>query len=83
MQKPDAYFVTVIRPPEHETTVGDIIIGSLGLAGTLLLLSLALGVVAGAILVVWHKLRPTPWRPMPPVSPSMTGADAPPSSQAR
>lgn len=75
--------VTVIRAPEPEMTVADLIIGSLGLAGTLLLLSLAFGVFAGAVLVVWHKLRPTPWRPMPPVSPSIPGSDFPQSSQAR
>ena len=75
--------VTVIRAPEPEMTVADLIIGSLGLAGALLVLSLAFGVVAGAILVVWHRLRPTPWRPMPPVSPSVPGPDSPQSSQAR
>jgi hypothetical protein len=72
--------VTVIRPPEPGMTVADLLIGSLGLAGTLLVCSLALGVVAGAALVVWHRVRPTPWRPMPPVSPSMSGADVPPSN---
>jgi hypothetical protein len=83
VQKPDAYFVTIIRPPERELTVGDVIIGSLGMAGTLLLVSLALGAVAGAVLVVWHRLWPTPWRPMPPVSPSIPGGDFPPSTPAR
>ena len=75
--------VTVIRPPEPEMTVSGLIIGSLGVAGTLLVLSLVLGVVAGAVLVIWHKIRPTPWRPMPPVSPSLAGADVPPSNQAQ
>ena len=83
MQKPpDAFIVTVIKSPEPELTVGDVVIGSLGLAGALLMLSLALGVVAGAILVAWHRLRPPPWRP-PSVSPSLPGADGPRSSQAR
>jgi hypothetical protein len=62
--------VTVIRPPEEEMTVADLIVGSLGVAGSLLLLSLLLGALAGAALVIWHRIRPTPWRPMPPVSPS-------------
>ena len=64
-------------------TVSDLIVGSLGLAGTLLVLSLLLGILAGAVLVVWHRIRPRPWRPMPPVSPSLAGADVPPSNQAR
>ena len=75
--------VTVIRPPEQEMTVSELIVGSLGLAGTLLVLSLALGVIAGAVLVIWHRLRPRPWRPMPPVSPSLVGADVPPSNQVQ
>jgi hypothetical protein len=83
VQKPDAYMVTVIRAPEPEMTVGDLIIGSLGLAGTLLVVSLALGVLAGAVLVVWHRLRPAPWRPMPPVSPSIPESDLPQSSRAQ
>ena len=73
--------VTVIHPPEQEMTVGELIIGSLGIAGTLLVFSLALGAIAGAVLVVWHRVRPRPWRPMPPVSPSL--ADVPPSNQVR
>lgn len=75
--------VTVIRPPEPEMTVGDLIIGSLGVAGTLLVFSLALGALAGVVLVIWHRLRPTPWRPMPPVSPSLMNADGPPSNQSQ
>ena len=75
--------VTVIRPPEPEMTVGELIVGSLGLAGTLLVLSLVLGAVAGTVLVVWHRIRPRAWRPMPPVSPSMAGRDVPPSNPTR
>lgn len=83
MQKPDALIVTVIREPEPEMTVADVIMGSLGLAGALLLVSLILGAVAGAVLVGWYRLRPRPWRPMPPVSPSVPDPDLPQSSRAR
>ena len=75
--------VTVIRAPEPGESVANLLIGSLGLAGTLLVFSLALGVVAGAVLVIWHKLRPAPWRPMPPVSPSIADADVRPSNPAQ
>jgi len=75
--------VTVIRPPEKEMTVSELIIGSLGVAGTLLVASLVLGIVAGGVLVIWHRIRPTPWRPMPPVSPSLANADVPPSNQVQ
>ena len=84
MQKaPDAFIVTVIKEPERELTVGDVIIGSLGVAGALLVLALALGVVVGVGLVIWHRWRPSNWRPMPPVSPSWSGGDGPPSSPIR
>jgi hypothetical protein len=76
---PEAFIVTVINEPPKETTVGDVVVGSLGMAGALLLLSLVLGAVAGGILVLWFKWRPRNWRPMPPVSPSLIGADGPPS----
>jgi ABC-type phosphate transport system permease subunit len=82
-QQPDALIVTVIKEPVQETTVADVLIGSFGLAGFLLLVALALGVLAGLALVVWHRFRPTEWRPMPPVTPSLSQTDGPPSSQAR
>ena len=82
MQKPpDAFIVTVIREPEPEMTVADVLIGSLGVAGALLVLALLLGLVAGALMVLWRRWRPREWRPMPPVSPSWTGDDAPRSSR--
>ena len=37
---PDAFIVTVIKEPAKETTVADVIIGSLGIAGLLVLLAL-------------------------------------------
>ena len=83
MQQQDAFIVTVIKPPVREMTVADLIVGSLGLAGASLLLALALGAVFGGALVVWHRIRPGDWRPMPPVAPSITTTDAPPSSRVR
>ena len=69
--------VSVIREPAAEMTVEHLIIGSLGIAGSLLVLALALGAVAGGVLVVWHRIRPASRDHLPPVSPSMI--DAPPS----
>ena len=84
MQKqPEAFVVTVIKESEPETTVGDVIVGSLGLAGAALLASLVLGAVVGGGLVLWYRWRPREWRPMPPVSPSFTNVDGPPSSPTR
>ena len=83
MQKPDAFMVTVIKPPEREMTVGDLIIGSLGLAGAMLLIALLFGALVGGGLVLWKRVRPRDWRPMPPVAPSITTVDVPPSSRVR
>jgi hypothetical protein len=83
VQKQDAFIVTIIKPPVHEMTVGGLIIGSLGLAGALLLLALLLGALVGSVLVLWNRFRPRDWRPMPPVAPSLTTTDVPPSSRAR
>ena len=85
MQKPssDAFIVTVIQEPEPEMTVADVIVGSLGVAGALLVLALLLGVVAGAVMVLWRRWRPRNWRPMPPVSPTWSGGDGPQSTQVR
>jgi hypothetical protein len=82
-QKPDAIIVTIVSEPSKEQTVADIIIGSLGLAGTLLVLALLLGAVTGGVMVLWRKFHPTEWRSMPPVSPSVTDESDPPSSQVR
>ena len=75
--------VTVIRPPEEGMTAADLIINSLGLAGTLIVFSLVFAAVTGAGLVLWRRLRPAPWRPMPPVSPSLADVDPRPSNPVR
>lgn len=72
--RPDAFVVTVIQEPAKELTVGDVIVGSLGVAGVLLVLSLALGAVIGALLVWRHRRRPLGGDHLPPVSPLLPGA---------
>lgn len=74
---PDAFVVTVIREPVPEVTVADVIIGSLGIAGSLLALALVLGVLAGGWLVLWNRWRPASRRHLPPVRPSFTDLEIP------
>ena len=65
-----AIVVTVVpATPTPERTVGDVIIGSLGIAAALLLLALVLGVGFAAIRYVWIKHHPPDDDHMPPVSP--------------
>jgi hypothetical protein len=79
---PDSFIVSVIKEPEPELTVADVIVGSLGVTGALVLLALVLGAVTGTVLVLWRRWRPREWRPMPPVSPSWMD-ERPPSSRVR
>ena len=76
---PEAFIVTVIKEPEKEMTVPELIIGSLGIAGSLLLVALILGAVAGAWLVIWNRWRPANRHHLPPVRPGFTDAGLPPS----
>jgi hypothetical protein len=79
---PPAIVVTVIQEPVPQTTVADVIIGSLGLAGLMLLISLVLGTVVGVLLVSWHRRHPPELGHLPPVSPLIPGPGAPPTSPA-
>ena len=81
--KQDAFIVSVIREPADEMTVPELILGSLGVAGSLFVLALALGAVAGTVLVVWHRLRPASRDHLPPVSPSFTDVSPTPPSPPR
>jgi uncharacterized iron-regulated membrane protein len=69
--QPSPFIVTVIKEPEREMSVPELIIGSLGIAGSLLLLALVCGLVAGLVLVVWNKFHPATDRHLPPVSPQV------------
>ena len=68
---PTPFIVTVIKEPQQEMSVPELLIGSLGIAGSLLLLALVFGAVAGIVLVVWNKLHPAANRHLPPVSPQV------------
>jgi hypothetical protein len=81
-QPPPAIVVTVIQEPAPQTTVADVIIGSLGLAGLLLLISLVLGAGVGWLLVRWHRRHPPQLGHLPPVSPLIPDPGAPPSAPA-
>ena len=49
--------VRVMEKPVQETTVGDVLIGSIGLTGVLLLIALVLGALLGAVLIGIKRLR--------------------------
>jgi hypothetical protein len=83
VQNPQPLIVDLVETPAKHTTVADVIIGSLGITGLLILLSLALGLIVAGALVVWHRRHPPEDDRLPPVSPSATDSLPRPSSQAR
>ncbi len=86
-QTTDPIYVTVAPdgPPAETpgTTVGDVVFGSLGIAGVLLVVSLVLGGLTALLLVRWHKLHPPERNHPPSVSPFVPGPAQRDSSQAR
>lgn len=49
--------VHVVEPPVESTTLGDVILGALGLTGALLLCAILLGAILGGILIGVKLLR--------------------------
>ncbi len=66
MLQPSPIIVHVVEPPVESTTLGDVILGALGLTGVLLLCAILLGAVLGGILIgvkllrARYHLEPTP-----------------------
>ena len=57
MQSPQPIIVHVVEQPVRATTVGDVIVGAVGLTGALILLALLLGATLGGILIGVKLLR--------------------------
>lgn len=51
MQPSDPIIVRVIQEPAETTTIGDVLLGSLGLAGALIFAAAALGLLLGGLLI--------------------------------
>lgn len=56
MQQQEPIIVRVIEEPVDETTISDVILGSLGLVGVLLVSALLLGLLLGGALVLYKRL---------------------------
>jgi hypothetical protein len=57
MQSSQPIIVHVVQQPVESTTLSDVIIGSIGLTGALLIVALLLGLVLGGILIAFKHLR--------------------------
>jgi hypothetical protein len=51
--------VQIVEPPTRETSVGDILLGSVGFVGFVLIAAFVVGLVAGVLLIAVKKLRPS------------------------
>jgi ABC-type phosphate transport system permease subunit len=83
VQNPQPFIVDIVQRPTPQTTIADVIIGSLGITGLLVLLSLVLGLVVAALLVTWHRRHPPEQDHLPPVSPFVRDPGPHPSSPTR
>ena len=81
--RPDAFIVTLQKTPAQELTIADVIVGSLGVAGALLLIAIVLGGVLSLLLLGWRKRFPLEQDHLPPVSPLIPDPTGRPTSQAR
>ncbi len=68
----DSFVVTIIpATPAEEQGVADVILGSLGVAGSLLMLALVLGVFVAGCRVAWNRRHPPADDHLPPVVPTI------------
>ena len=81
--RPDAFIVTLQKTPARELTVADVIVGSLGVAGALLLIAILLGGVLSLLLLAWRKRFPLERDHLPPVSPFVPDPTTRSTSQAQ
>ena len=59
MQQPPVnspIIVKVVEQPVHQTTISDVIFGSIGLVGVLLVAALLLGLLLGGALILFKRL---------------------------
>jgi hypothetical protein len=57
LQQSAPIIVHVVQQPVESTTVADVLLGSIGLAGVLLLAALVLGMLLGAVLIGFKTWR--------------------------
>ena len=56
-QAPGPVIVRVVEQPVHETTISDVIFGSLGLVGVMLIAAALFGLLLGGSLILFKRLR--------------------------
>ena len=57
LQRQDPIIVRVVEQPVHVTTISDVLLGSLGLVGVMLIAAAIFGFVLGGSLILFKRLR--------------------------
>lgn len=57
LQQAPPIIVRVVEQPVHETTIADVVLGSLGLVGILLIAAAVLGLLLGGTLILYKRMR--------------------------
>ena len=57
MHQAQPVIVRVIEPAVESTSIADVVVGSLGLTGAMLLAALVLGAILGGVLIGFKKMR--------------------------
>ena len=68
IQNGSPFIVTLVEKPSKQTSLGDVIVASLGLTGVLVLAAAVLGIVMAFGLVQWKKRHPPAERHLPPIT---------------
>jgi hypothetical protein len=76
----DSFVVTIVQEPTEEITIEDVVVGSLGIVGTLVLVAIVLGGVLSLVFLGWNRRRPPESYHMPPVSPLVPTPDGHPTA---
>ena len=50
--------VRVIGPPSDEVTLGDVVLGALGLTGAITVAAIVLGIVLGVLFILYRRRHP-------------------------
>lgn len=57
LQSPSPVIVRVVEQPTHQTSITDLIFGSMATVAVLLLIAAALGLVLGGAIILFKRLR--------------------------
>jgi ABC-type phosphate transport system permease subunit len=68
IQNAPPVIVTLVEKPTPQTSFGDVILGSLGLTGVLVLIAVVLGAVMALWLVKWNQRHPPSDAHLPSIS---------------